>query len=30
MAIDRDYPNEIKEEKKISWVDGYNEWKENK
>ena len=30
MAIDRDYLNEIKEKKKLSWVDGYNEWKKNK
>jgi len=30
MAIDRDYPNKIKKENKISWIKGYNKWKENK
>ena len=30
MAIDRDYPNKIKKENKISWIEGYNKWKENK
>ena len=30
MAIDRDYPNEIKKENKISWTKGYNKWKEDK